>query len=160
MSRIAALLCVILLLTSSGCNSSSPEATRTEVQQLVRDYVDANNKPDVTAMMELVSRTDGVSMAINGNVARGWDAIRTFNDGATAASSGSFQMALGSIDVRPLGGSAALVVAPVTLTIGGANGDESLQRTGALSMVLEKADKGWKIVHQHMSLEPEQVEGD
>ncbi len=160
MPRVFAILCATLLFACCGCNNSSPEATRTEVQQLVRDYVDASNKPDVTAMMELVSRTDGVSMAINGSVARGWDAIRTYNDGATAAASGSFQMALGSIDVRPLGGTAAIVVAPVTLTIGGANQDESVQRTGALSMVLEKGDKGWKIVHQHMSLEPEQVEGD
>ena len=155
MSRVLAPVSVLWLAVCCGCASQSPDALRTEVQQVIRTYLDANNKPDVTAMMEMVSRTEGVSMVNNGDITRGWDAIRTFNDGVVSPSAPGFSMALGSIDVRPLGDRSALVLAPVTLTFAGATDAETTERTGALTFVLEKSDKGWKIVHQHLSLVPE-----
>ena len=52
----ARLLALALTFGLVGCASQpSPDAVRQEVQEFVRNYVDATNKGDVTSMMEMVS---------------------------------------------------------------------------------------------------------
>ena len=156
MPRRLASLSALVLLACGACSSPSPDAMRTEVQQVVRAYVDANNKADVTAMMEMMSRAPGVSSVNDGSITRGWDAIRTANDAVVGKVSG-YNMAFGSIDVLPVGATTALVVAPVTITV--TAGERSSQESGAMTLVLEKSDKSWKIIHEHYSSQPE-AQGD
>jgi len=152
--RMSVSITALLFLACGSCSApaSSPEAVRTEVQQIVRAYVDAMNKPDVTAMMEMISRGPGGSSINDGSITRGWEAIRTANDAVVGVS--GYKMALGSIDVLPLGAANALVTVPVTITVTTDQG--SSEESGAMTLVLEKSAKGWKIIHEHYSSQPEE----
>src|SRR5207244_11422057 len=87
----------VALVVVCGCVRPSTEAVRSGVQQAVRSYVDATNKRDATAIMEMVSREPGVSSVSDGSITRGWDAIRSEND--ALLSKATYSIALGSIDV-------------------------------------------------------------
>jgi uncharacterized protein (TIGR02246 family) len=152
--RVSVSIAVLVLLLACGSCAppSSPEAVRSEVQQVVRAYVDAANRADVTVMMEMMSRGPGASSINDGSITRGWDAIRTANDAVIGKVSS--KMTLGSIDVLPLGGANALVIAPVTITV--TTDEGSSGESGATTLVLEKSAKGWKIIHEHYSSQPEE----
>ena len=149
MKRIQRCLATVLMMACGSCSTPapSPEAVRTEVQPVVRAYVEAQNKTDVTAMMEMISRAPGTSAISDGLITRGWEALRTLDD-AVVGKMGSV-MVLGSIDVLPLGPVNALVTAPVTITT--TTDQASSEESGALTLVLEKSAKGWKIIHEHYS---------
>jgi ketosteroid isomerase-like protein len=158
MSRLGA-LALVSMFGLFGCASpqASPDAVRQQVQDFVRKYVDDINKGDVTAVMELVSREQGVTSVNDGDISRGWDAIRTESDAMTGKE-GSYKESVGSVDVLPLGGSYALAVAPVTIAAAAENGQVT-QTEGAISLVLEKSKDGWKVIHEHYSSKAEE-EGD
>jgi ketosteroid isomerase-like protein len=52
-----------------------------------------------------------------------------------------------------IGPSLALVVAPTTLAVATQQG--TVEARGAVSLVLQKAAGGWKIVHEHYSTRPQ-----
>jgi beta-aspartyl-peptidase (threonine type) len=149
-------LAALLLLACGACSAQAPDAVRSEVQQFVRSYVDATNKADVTAIMDMFSQNSGTSKIDDGSITRGWEAIRTSNDAMVGKVSG-YKMALGSIDVLPLGAANAVATAPVTITTTTDQGSNEAE--GAMTLVLEKSPKGWKILHEHYSSQPQQ-EGD
>jgi uncharacterized protein (TIGR02246 family) len=143
------LLALALTLGLVGCASQpSPDVVRQEVQDFVRKYADAANKGDVTALMEMVSREQGVTSTSDGVISRGWEAIRAGND-AMVGKDGSYKFSIGSVDVRPLGASNALAVATMTATV--AAEGQTAQQEGAMTLVLEKSKDGWKILHEHFS---------
>ncbi|HEX7078278.1 MAG TPA: nuclear transport factor 2 family protein [Candidatus Eisenbacteria bacterium] len=174
MNRTAATLLLTILVASTAAHSGSAapaapapagktsttakaprgaEAARAEVQAFVKGYIDAANRADVTAMMEMVSRRPDVSSVTDGVITRGWESIREDND-QFAGKEGTYKFSLGSIDVTPLGPGFALAVAPVAVTV--VTDQDTLQADSALSLVLEKSAGKWKIVHEHMSgQEPE-----
>lgn len=138
-----------LMFVVVGCTAApSPDAVRSEVQDFVREYADAVNKGDITAAMEMVSRSQGVTSTTDGEISRGWEAIRTKEDAFTGKE-GSYKVSVGSVDVTPLGASHALAVATMTMTV--AADGQVAQQEGAVTFVLEKSKSGWKIVHEHYS---------
>lgn len=153
MSRVRASIAVLWLLACAACSgpAASPEVSRSDVQHAVRDYVDATNRANVTAMMGMISRGPGVSQIVNGAIARGWDAIRTADEAAVGKTSGA-RMTLGPMDVVPLEGTHAIVTAPITITTPGDRGLS--EEAGAMTLVLERTSMGWKIVHEHYSSQP------
>jgi len=151
MFRILAASILALLLMpapSEGAGVQTGAATRAEVQAFVKTYVDAVNKGDISGTMEMYSRKAGVTSVEDGEISRGWDAIRTGAD-ELVGKEGSYKISIGSIDVVPLGASYALVVAPYTITVG--VGDTVVQAPSAMTMVLEKSGSKWTIIHDHMS---------
>ena len=145
----ARLLALALTFGLVGCASQpSPDAVRQEVQEFVRNYVDATNKGDVTSMMEMVSRAQGVTSIMDGEISRGWDAIRTEEDNLTGKE-GSYKVSIGSVDVTPLGASNALAVATMTTAV--ASQGQVVQDEGAMTLVLEKSKDGWKVLNEHFS---------
>ena len=155
MSRVQVWLGALLFLGCGACTAQAPsaDAVQREVQEVVRSYVDATNKADVTAMMELKSQSLGASEINDGSITRGWEAIRTSNDAVVGKTPG-YKIALGSIDVVPLGRTHALVIAPTTISF---TTDQGASNTsGATTYVLEKSSKGWKILHEHMSSQAEE----
>lgn len=144
----------VATLAAASDRSNAPGAGRAEVQAFVKGYLDAANRADVTAMMEMVSRRTDVSSITDGFITRGWEAIRQDND-QFAGKEGAFRFSLGTIDVTPLGSGYALAVAPVVVTV--VAGEDTLQADSALTLVLEKTGGKWRILHEHMSgQEPEQ----
>jgi ketosteroid isomerase-like protein len=149
MPRFAALAFFGLLSTAAALPAQSSTARRAEVLAFVRAYTDANNRADVTAMLDMTSHSPGVSSVGNGEIIRGWEAIRKDTDDLVGKE-GLFHIDVGSMDVTMLGSSNALVVAPVTLTVATQRGP--VQIAGAMTLVLEKSAKGWLLLNETYSI--------
>jgi ketosteroid isomerase-like protein len=126
-------------------------AFRSEVEATVRAYVAAHNKADAGAMAAMYSAQPGVTSIGEAEIIRGWDRIRERLGAldSVAAARGPLTLALGSLDITALGDKYALAIAPYTLTLG-EPGAEVRQR-GAMTLVLQKVGKDWKIIHDHTS---------
>jgi ketosteroid isomerase-like protein len=134
------------------------EALRSEVQKFVKAYVEAENRLDASAMMEMVSRDPAVASITMGEVLRGWDAIRDDVDDMVG-SNDDMTIALGTIEVVPLGSGYVLAFAPCSIAYTDEEGP--VQTRGALSLVLEKTSGHWKVLHEHASIQvPDDEEDD
>lgn len=157
-------LAVAVLTIAAACNGTSseskaaatdtgaplsPQQVRTEVLQAVKAYADAYNRADVSAVVELYSHDPSATSVSDGDIVRGWENIRTDEDSSLTGLAGRFAAAIGSIDVTPLGSQYAMAVAPYTLTVQTHRGP--VQVRGAISFVWQRADSGWKILHEHSS---------
>jgi len=158
MNRVLLPTVVAAALATAAFAPEGGASSRAEVQQFVRTYVEAQNKPDATAVMDMVSRKPSVSSVGMGKITRGWDAIRTGVD-EDVGSPFNPKMTLGVIDVEVLGSAYALAVAPFSATLSTPQGD--VQVHGALTLVVEKSGGAWKVLHEHTSVQiPKPTEGD
>ena len=152
MSRIIGLVSAVMLVVGRPMNlaAQQPSAAnvRTEIQQAVRAYVDAINKADAATLVEMYSREAGVTSVGDGQITRGWDAIRSTAD-SIAGAEGKYKVATGSIDVTPLGSGYALALTSTILTV--KSGDQEVQLRGAMTLVFKKIGAEWKIIHDHTS---------
>jgi uncharacterized protein (TIGR02246 family) len=151
--RAAAFLLTLALLVappSLDGQAASTTTARAEIQRLVRDYMDAHNRADATAMMELVARRPEVSSVSLGEITRGWEAIRTETDEMTGQE-GRQRHAVGTMDVTMLGAGHAMVIAPTTIAVVQPQGEVQLR--GAMTLVLVKQPVGWRILHEHFSIQ-------
>jgi uncharacterized protein (TIGR02246 family) len=115
MLRLVVAVASAALSAAATTGAQTPSSNRAAIQNFVRAYVEAHNKADATALMEAVKRSPDVSSVNDGQITRGWEAIRTQTDELTGKE-GSFKVSIGTMDVTPLGPSYALVVAPTTIT--------------------------------------------
>ena len=135
-----------------GTHAASSQQIRSEVQEAVKAYASALNRADVAGVLELYSREPGLTSIGDGKITRGWESVRAELDSLLTGLQGNFSASLGSIDVTSLGSGHALAVAPYTLTVGTPQGPRQIR--GAMSFVLQQADAGWKIIHEHSSTLP------
>lgn len=142
------------VLSSCSSGSRTPEASseevRADLQALVRSMADAMNRSDASALMELYRRDPSTSSASDGDLSRGWEAIRTSTD-SMIGTEGLFRVSVGTVDVTPLGARHALAVAPATVTVQTPDGD--VQVRAVLSVVAERDSAGWRIIHEHSSFQ-------
>src|SRR5215510_14812261 len=149
---------IFLAVSSTVLLAQGTSTVRSEIQQFVRAYVNAQNKSDIAATMEMVSRKPGVSSVGMGKILRGWDSIRAEVDEGIGSSDHP-KMILGTIDVQPLGTSYGLTVAPFSATFLSPQGE--IQIHGAITLVVEKSAGKWKVLHEHTSIQvPRGPEGD
>ncbi len=152
MSRIVVLVLALTLAVSGppslAAQQPSAASVRTEIQQAVRAYVDAINKADAATLVEMYSREAGVTSVGDGQITRGWDAIRSTAD-SIAGAEGKYKVATGSIDVSPLGTGYALALTSTILTV--KSGDQEVQLRGAMTLLFKKIGAEWKIIHDHTS---------
>ena len=151
--RWAGLLLLGLWATAAQGQAASG-AFRAEVEAAVQAFVAAHNKGDAGAVAAMYAAQPGVSSISDGAIARGWDRIREQGGvlDSLMAAQGHLTVSLGSLDVTALGNSYALAIAPYTL-VAAARGSEVRQR-GAMTLVLQKVEKDWKIIHDHTSSIP------
>ena len=142
---LAALICTV----SNSAEAQANNSARAEVVKFVNAYTDANNRADVNAMLEMTSHNPSVSSIANGEITRGWEAIRQDTDDLVGKE-GSFRVSVGSMDIALLGSMNALVVAPVTLLLATPNGPVGMK--GAMTLVLEKKDGRWLLLNEHYSV--------
>ena len=152
--RPGTILFLILGLTACSLRPRDPDA---EVREAVRAYFQALNEADPTAIMEMFSRNPEVTSSVEGEIIRGWEAIRIETD-KIAGTGGERKWAPGTMEVLSLGAGHALVVIPVNITLTSGLGREDL--AGATTLVLEKKAGHWKILHEHHSLQPSGSDGD
>jgi uncharacterized protein (TIGR02246 family) len=144
----------LLALGLAGPAPVLAQGMRAQVEAAVRAYVAARNTADAGAVAALFSMQPGVTSIGDGEIQLGWDQIRrhlSVLDSLTAAHQRA-TLTMGSVDVTPLGSNFALAIAGYTLTTTGPGG--VAQRRGAMTLVLQKVDKDWKIIHDHLSTVP------
>jgi uncharacterized protein (TIGR02246 family) len=129
--------------------AKSPTTLIKEVQRHVREYITAYNRADATGLSYAFSRRADVTSVIDGEITRGYDAIRALNDEMAGEEVGSFKFAVGTLEVTLLGTTHALVVAPTTVTVKEPDGLVTLK--GAMSMVLQRTGDGWRLLNEHFS---------
>jgi len=152
MKRVICLLAPLSFLIALTALAQTADSLTTEVQNFARAFVEASNKADAKAVMEMYSRKAGIISVDDGKLTRGWDAIRSETN-EIVGHQGRYKISLGTIDVTPLGSAHALVVAPYTMSLVTEDG-ATFQIRGAITLVLEKASGKWQIIHDHTSSQP------
>lgn len=152
---VGAMLTHILALTTlQGQVPATPAATqRAEIQQAVRAYIDAHNRSDAATIADMYSRQPGVTSVGDGQIMRGWDRIREAFD-QLVGTAGKFKIDIGSIDVVPLGPGYALALTSYSLSLG--TGAETTQQRGAMTLVFQKQEGEWKVIHDHTSTQAQE----
>ena len=120
-----------------------------DVQRHVREYITAYNRADATGLSYAFSRRADVTSVIDGEITRGYNAIRALNDEMAGEEVGSFKFAVGTLEVSLLGTFYALVVAPTTVTV--KEPDGLIQLKGSMTMVLQRTSDGWRLINEHFS---------
>jgi ketosteroid isomerase-like protein len=137
-----------LLLPLSSAHFQAPSTQRQQILDFVRAYADATNRGDITAYVDMYSRRADLIVVNDGELTRGWDALRNSANDALGLE-GRFKISVGSIDVIPLGATRAIAVFPFVMTIQTAQGPTQMR--AAMTLILEKGQQGWKIIHDHTS---------
>ena len=109
----------------------------------------AYNRADASAIMALYSRGPDVTAVADGKITRGYENLRADIDSTIVGYGGEFKFDFGSVDVVPLGSDFALALAPYTLSATTAQGE--YRERGALTLILQHADSGWRVIHEHGS---------
>lgn len=148
--RAATLLCALLIASAPTVDAQAlPAARRDSVVSAMRTFVDATNRVDVQALVDMYSKSANVSSAALGEVHRGFEAIRAQTD-SLAGTEGAMKLSLGAMDVTGLGQAHVLVVTALAIRVETEGGPVQLR--GALTMVFERVGSAWKILHEHLSL--------
>src|SRR5437899_12002387 len=133
----AKLVACTALLVLCACNAAPPSLSAADVQQLVRDYVAANNAGDPTKAMAMVLHDASASSIAAGRVDRGWDAIRVSTDENLKRR--AQKIGLGTFDVTPLSPDTAMAVGTLTLRGTYRMGDMVLDSLpGAFTIVVKR----------------------
>jgi len=156
MSHPVRTVAMIALVTTFTACALQPRDPRADVRGVIRAYFEAVNRADASAIMDSFSRNPEATSVYDGEIARGWEAIRKETD-KMAGIGPEFVWAAGTMEVLFLGREHALVVVPVNIIFTSGLGREEL--AGATTLVLEKEKGKWKVLHEHHSLQPQDSEG-
>jgi ketosteroid isomerase-like protein len=159
MSKASIVFAALLLVPTLGISSTeqAPSKPSVTAEQFVRSYVKAMNRGDIGSLMNMVSKAPGVTSVGDGAISHGWRSIQT-DARQFAGRQGTFKFTLGLVEVTPLGSSYVLAVAPFTVQTFGQ--EEDLEVPAAMTFVLEREGKSWKVVHEHWSSkDADDVEG-
>ena len=148
---IWALLLIAVPIGAAG-QTSTTSSVRTEVLAFVRSFTDAANRADVAAVMEMYDHSPNLISAGDGQILRGWDAVRE-DANHVLGKEGLYKISTGSFDVVVLGPGRALAVGPVVTTLQSSAGPVTLEQV--LTFVLEKKQGKWVIIHDHTSTKPQ-----
>mgnify|MGYP001821046430 CR=1 FL=1 len=154
--------CLVPLLTW-GCGfqrQSSPEspdspaagpgAAGAEVEAMLHASADSCNRGDLEGFLDDYWRSEELTFSGEAGVTRGWEDVRTrylnsyWAEGATRDS-----LRFEAIEVTELGQEHALALGQYVLFRPEEGG--LVSATGHFSLVLEKMEDGWKILHDHTS---------
>lgn len=133
-------------------SGASCDAAKQAEEKLIRSVLDKQrddwNKGDIEAYMQGYCRSDQLSFASGGSITRGWDETlaryrQRYPDKATMG-----KLSFNDVDVRVAQGPYALVT-----------GHWKLERDagpveGVFSVIFEKMDGRWVIIHDHSSAGP------
>lgn len=155
--RFTALLAAMLLVPRPG-GAQNPALVRSEIESVVRAYVDAHNRADAGAIAAFYAREPGVTAVGDGEVYRGWDRIREHLDAMDqiTAAGGRLRLTTASIDVFPISDAHALVLLSYTVAVEMPQAG-TLQERGVMTLLFRQVGAAWKIIHDHTSTRREDV---
>ncbi len=160
--RTRVLLCAagaIVLTLSSGCSMRAvprgrdrqrQDNVRTQAVRAVLDQqVSAWNRGDIDGFMDTYWRSDELTFSGAGQTRRGWAAVRDRYKARYRTPEQMGKLAFSAVEIRTLGSSAALVLGRWELT------DTPEAARGVFTLVLQRIDGQWRIIHDHTSAEPQ-----
>src|SRR5262249_14511682 len=145
---LCSVFALFLGIHSAAAAPAAAPDVRSEVLAFVRAFTDAANRADVAAVMEMYDRSPSLLSVDDGQIRRGWDAVRE-DANQVLGKEGLYKISTGSFDVIPLGTNRALAIGPVVITVQTQAGP--VQANQALTLVVEKKQGKWVIIHDHTS---------
>jgi ketosteroid isomerase-like protein len=140
----------VALAAASSSRAAGPED---EVRLFVQGYLNAANALDIATLMRMYAPGSGTTVVRNGTITYGWDAINAQAKRSIGiAVRDSFEVSAEDMRVTPLGPQNAYVVTPLILTEETPVGPN--RRHGALTLIVEKRQGKWLILHDHTTLTP------
>jgi ketosteroid isomerase-like protein len=139
-----------VIAASLGCQSGRPlnPAERRQIEAVIERQRLAWNRGDLAGYMEGYAHTPGLLFTSGGKIRRGWDetlAAYQKRYGGDRAGMGHLDFEL--LEVAPVGAGAAVVLGRWRL------GETAQAGSGVFSLVLEQRPEGWRIVHDHTSVD-------
>ncbi len=119
-----------------------------EIEGVLATQVACWNRGDLDGFMETYWRSPDLTFSSGGETRRGWDDTQKRYQARYPTPERMGRTTFSELEVRPLGASAALVL-----------GRWELERApdpigGNFSLVMQKLDGQWRIVHDHTSVKP------
>ncbi len=143
--------CMVTVLVLAACTASPPVGElATTVQTMLTASADAWNRGDLTAFVADYADDSATSFVAGGRVHYGTDWIRDNYAPRFAPGAARDSLRFEAVAARPLGGGYALVTARYVLFQG-----EATTSSGPFTLVLQRRDRGWRIIHDHTSRDPE-----
>ncbi|MBI2214455.1 MAG: nuclear transport factor 2 family protein [Acidobacteria bacterium] len=143
--RKLALLLVTLTLTVSAFAESPEDAIRS----LVTKQAEAWNRGDLEGFMDGYLNSDELVFTSSSRVRRGWRVTRdAYQKRYGAAKETMGTLAFSKLEVHPLGPDAAWVLGRWDLA------EPKESSGGIFTLVLQRLDGKWLIVHDHTSADP------
>jgi ketosteroid isomerase-like protein len=138
---------IALVLAACAPRAFGPDDDRA-VRAVIDAQRDAWNRGDLAAYMDGYARTDELVFTSGGKIRRGW--AETF--AKYQAKYGGSRETMGHLDfailaVQPLGADGAIVLGRWRLT------DTPAAGAGVFSVAFVRTQAGWRIVHDHTSLD-------
>ncbi|HWP94611.1 MAG TPA: nuclear transport factor 2 family protein [Gammaproteobacteria bacterium] len=139
---------ITLALAFPSVASAQGANQRQEVLTFVKAYVDAINRADMTAYVDMYAQQRDLIVASDGQVTRGWEAVRD-EANQMMGTEGFYRISAGVVDVVILSPDLAIAVFPFAANVTTQEGP--VQFRGAMTLVLRKTAEGWRIIHEHSS---------
>ena len=136
------------LLSAGACAAQvSPAADRAAVVAVLERQRDAWNRGDLAGYMDGYLRDGSLVFTSGGQIQRGWDdAAARYRKRYGGDRAGMGQLAFEILDVR-LAGAAAIVLGRWRLS------ETPNAGGGVFTVILERRPEGWRIVHDHTSVD-------
>jgi beta-aspartyl-peptidase (threonine type) len=117
------------------------------IKGILADQEKSWNSQDIERFMAGYWRSDEMTFAGGGEVVRGWQAtLDRYRKNYPPEKMGTLDFR--NLEVRLIGASAAMVLGNYHLEIQGET------KQGGFTLVLQKFDFGWRIIHDHSSASP------
>lgn len=123
---------------------------RAAITAVIEGQAAAWNKGDLAGYMDGYARMPGLIFTSGGHLRRGWqETFDRFKDryGKDPKAMGHLAFTIDALDAVGAAGEAAIVVGHWNLT------ETEHAGHGVFSLVFERRPEGWKIVHDHTSIE-------
>jgi uncharacterized protein (TIGR02246 family) len=143
------LLLMLLIGLPTALAAQAGGNQRQDVLAFVRAYVDASNRGDMTAYVNMYAQRPDLVVVSDGQISRGWESVRE-EANQMMGTEGAYRISAGVVDVLNLSPDIAIAVFPFVVTLTTPQGQQQLR--GAMSLVLQKTADGLRIIHDHTSI--------
>lgn len=136
--------------TMLACRPAPVADPQADIAAMLASSAAAWNAGDLQGFMDDYARDSALSYISGGSVVYGWQPLYDRYERAFFAPGKSRDsLAFENLRVRSLGADAAFATARFKLMRG-----DSIVASGPFTLILRKANGGWRIVHDHTSSDP------
>jgi uncharacterized protein (TIGR02246 family) len=129
---------------NTGCRSSSFDEDDAQIRAVMDAQLAAWNRGDIDGFLEGYIKSPDLIFASRGTFARGWDPLlERYKVAYPTGNMGTLRF--DGVEIHPMGEDHAWVIGSWYLDLA----DTSPH--GAFTLVFQKTDDGWKIIHDHSS---------